>query len=240
MALGSNILLIGFVSTITCFVALASDNNPVQDFCVSQAKGSAGGAVCKDPKTVNENDFFTTGLQMSGNTSNALGVNVNMIDASRIPGQNTLGISLARIDYAPLGVGAPHTHRGSEIITIAEGTVLAGFVTSGPEYRGISKVLNRGDVFVFPEGLAHYSKNLGNGNAVAFAGFSGQNPEIYFFKNVVFGAKPEISADILAKSFRVNGNVIDELQAPFKQMLRFQIHQQFANVLCYGCLSIAY
>ncbi|XP_074381935.1 putative germin-like protein 2-1 [Apium graveolens] len=240
MALRSNILFIGFISTITCFVALASDSNPIQDFCVSQAKGSAGESVCKDPKTVNENDFFTTGLHVVGKTPNAAGVSVNLINAARIPGLNTLGLSLARVDFAPFGVGPLHTHRASEILIVIEGTVRVGFVTSGPEYRGISKVLNRGDVFAFPEGIHHYSQNLGNSSGLGFTFFSSQNPEIYFFRNAVFGAKPEISADILAKSFRVNGNVIDELQAPFKQMLRFQIHQQLANVVCYGCLSIAY
>ncbi|KAL8122389.1 putative germin-like protein 2-1 isoform X2 [Apium graveolens] len=217
MALGSNILLIGFVSTITCFVALASDNNSVQDFCVSQAKGSAGESVCKDPKTVNENDFFTTGLHISGNTSNAVGSYVTLIDAARIPGLNTLGISLARTDYAPLGTNPPHTHpRASEIFTVIEGTLRVGFVTS--EFRHITKVLNRGDVFVFPEGLVHYSQNIGNGNAVAISALNSQNPGIYFVPNAVFGAKPDISADILTKIFQVNKNVVDELQAPFKQM----------------------
>lgn len=152
---------------------------------------------------------------MPGNTSNAVGIYVNMIDATRIPGLNTLGISLARIDYAPMGAGAPHTHRGSEILTVIEGTVRAGFVTSGPEFRHITKVLNKGDVFVFPQGLIHFSQNIGNGNAVAIAGFNSQKPTIMFIPNAVFGAKPDISADTLAKSFRVNKNIVEELQARF-------------------------
>lgn len=37
-SLGSKILFIGFlISTVACFVALASDNNPLEDICVAEA-----------------------------------------------------------------------------------------------------------------------------------------------------------------------------------------------------------
>ncbi|KAF6174839.1 hypothetical protein GIB67_017896 [Kingdonia uniflora] len=58
------------------------------------------------------------------------------------------------IDYAPWGVNAPHTHpRASEILTVLEGTLYVGFVTSNPENRLIAKTFQKGDVFVFPVGL---------------------------------------------------------------------------------------
>ncbi|KAJ6967141.1 hypothetical protein NC652_004638 [Populus alba x Populus x berolinensis] len=61
---------------------------------------------------------------------------------------------MARIDYAPWGLIPPHSHpRATEILTVLEGRLLVGFVTSNPDNRLITKVLEKGDVFVFPIGL---------------------------------------------------------------------------------------
>ncbi|XP_017234144.1 putative germin-like protein 2-1 [Daucus carota subsp. sativus] len=219
-SLASNILFIGFlISTLTCFVALATDNNPLQDFCVADANSPVliNGLVCKDPKVVTENDFFTSGLNVAGDTSkNLVGSNVTTVNVGRIPGLNTLGISLVRIDFAPWGINAPHTHpRATEILTIIKGTLRVGFVTSNTENRHITKVLNEGDVFVFPEGLIHYQQNIGHDNAVVIAALSSQNPGVITIANAVFGANPDISADILAKAFQLNENTVKQLQARF-------------------------
>ncbi|KAM3748405.1 hypothetical protein ACB098_05G106400 [Castanea mollissima] len=62
-------------------------------------------------------------------------------------GLNTLGISLARLDFAPYGLNPSHTHpRGTELFVVIEGTFLVGFVTSNPN-KLFTKVLNKGDVF---------------------------------------------------------------------------------------------
>ena len=68
------------------------------------------GKVCKDPKVATANDFFFSGLRVPGNTSNKLGSMVTPANVAQIPGLNTLGISLARVDYAPYGLNPPHTH----------------------------------------------------------------------------------------------------------------------------------
>ncbi|PQM37228.1 putative germin-like protein 2-1 [Prunus yedoensis var. nudiflora] len=105
------------------------------------------GLACKDPKTVEAADFSFCGLHLEGNTSNPIGSSVTPVTVFQLPGLNTLGISLVRIDYAPSGVNPPHTHpRASEIITVLEGSLEVGFVTSSPEYRHITKVLQKGDV----------------------------------------------------------------------------------------------
>ncbi|XP_059668748.1 putative germin-like protein 2-1 isoform X2 [Cornus florida] len=202
-------------------VALASDHSPLQDFCVGD-KNSPGnkvlvnGMVCKDPKLVQANDFFFSGLHMAGNTSNAVGSKVTPVNVAQIAGLNTLGISLARIDFAPFGVNPPHTHpRASEILTVLEGSLHVGFVTSNPENRLISKLLHKGDVFVFPEGLVHFQKNIGYGNAVALAALSSQNPGVITIANAVFGSKPDISSDILAKAFQLDKNTIYQIQSKF-------------------------
>ena len=166
---------------------------------------------------VTENDFFTNGLNVAGDTSsNLVGSNVTTVNAARIPGLNTLGITLVRIDFAPWGINAPHTHpRATEILTVIQGTLRVGFVTSNTENRHITKVLNEGDVFVFPQGLIHYQQNIGYGNAVAIAGLNSQNPGVITIANAVFGANQDISADILAKAFQLNKNTVKDLQKRF-------------------------
>ncbi|KAK1280134.1 putative germin-like protein 2-1 [Acorus gramineus] len=51
---------------------------------------------------------------------------------------------MARMDYAPYRITPPHTHpRATEILTVLEGTLYVGFVTSNPENRHTTKVLKR-------------------------------------------------------------------------------------------------
>ncbi|KAL4572632.1 hypothetical protein LXL04_019412 [Taraxacum kok-saghyz] len=163
------------------------------------------GFACKDPKLVTASDFFFSGLHLKGNTSNAMGSKGTLVTVAQLPGLNTLGISMARIDFAPWGINPPHTHpRATEILTIIEGTIQVGFITSNPENRLITKVLQKGDVFVFPQGLVHFQRNIGNGNVVGIAGLSSQNPGVNTIGNAVFGANPDIPDDLLAKAFQVD------------------------------------
>ncbi|CAM8888591.1 unnamed protein product [Rhodiola kirilowii] len=208
------------ISLAIISVVSASDHSPLQDFCVADFNKTqailVNGLACKDPKTVQATDFLFNGLHIAGNTSNAVGSKVTPVTVTQLAGLNTLGISLARIDYAPWGINPPHTHpRASEILTVIEGTLEVGFVTSNPLNTHITKVLNKGDVFVFPVGLVHYQRNVGYGNAVAIAALSSQNPGVITIANAVFGAKPDISGDVLAKAFQMDKNVVQYLQATF-------------------------
>nr|XP_027088840.1 putative germin-like protein 2-1 [Coffea arabica] len=206
------------ISFVLISVALASDPSPLQDFCVSIPNSPVivNGFACKDPKLVQANDFFFSGLHLAGNISNAVGSRATPVSVAQIPGLNTLGISLARLDYASWGLNPPHTHpRATEILTVLEGTLLVGFVTSNPENRLLTKVLQKGDVFVFPAGLIHFQHNVGYKNAVAIAALSSQNPGVITIGNAVFGSKPAIGSDILAKAFQVDGNIINQIQSRF-------------------------
>jgi quercetin dioxygenase-like cupin family protein len=75
---------------------------------------------------VNADDFFmAANLDKPRDTkASKVGSNVTLVNVMKIRGLNTLGISLARIDYAPLGQNPPHTHpRATEILTVLEGTL---------------------------------------------------------------------------------------------------------------------
>ncbi|GMI79110.1 germin-like protein 6 [Hibiscus trionum] len=208
-------------SAFACFFASAFDPSPLQDFCVAIDDPNNGvfvnGKFCKDPKLAVADDFFFSGLNKHGNTSNRVGSNVTTVNVGQIPGLNTLGISLVRIDYAPYGgQNPPHTHpRGTEILVVVQGTLYVGFVTSNPENRLITKILYPGDVFVFPIGLIHFQFNVGNTAAVAFAGLSSQNAGVITIANAVFGSNPPINPDVLTKAFQLDKNVVTQLQSLF-------------------------
>lgn len=173
------------------------------------------GFVCKNSTAVTADDFFFPGLDKAGNTSNNLGSSVTPVSAANLGGLNTLGISLARLDFAPNGLIAPHYHpRATEILVVIEGTLYVGFVAS-TNNQLFTKVLNKGDVFVFPQGLIHFQFNKGWTNAVALSGLSSQNPGVVTVASAVFGSNPAISDDVLAKAFMLDKNTIDGLQAKF-------------------------
>ncbi|XVF42415.1 hypothetical protein PTKIN_Ptkin01aG0360800 [Pterospermum kingtungense] len=196
--------------------ASAFDPSPLQDFCVAINDTKTGvfvnGKFCKDPKLVTAEDFSFSGLNKPGNTSNQLGSKVTLINVQKIPGLNTLGISLARVDYVPYGLNPPHIHpRATEILTLVQGTLYVGFVTS--DNRFITKVLYPGDVFVFPIGLIHFQFNIGNTNALAFSGLSSQNLGLISIAKAVFGSDPAINPDVLAKAFQLDKYIVKQLQS---------------------------
>ena len=203
------------ILALTSSLVSASDPSPLQDFCVA-AKEKDGvfvnGKFCKDPKLVKPEDFF---LHVEpGNTDNPNNAQVTPVSVDQLPGLNTLGISLARIDFAPKGINPPHTHpRATEILLVLEGTLYVGFVTSNQDgNRLFTKVLNKGDVFVFPIGLIHFQLNVGYGNAVAIAALGSQNAGTITIANALFKANPPISPEVLTKAFQVDQKIIDELQ----------------------------
>ncbi|XP_021765991.1 germin-like protein [Chenopodium quinoa] len=208
---------------MSSYMAYATDPTQLQDFCVAvndpNSELFVNGLFCKNPMDAKPEDFFIDGLDKPGNTSNRVQSAVTLVSALQLPGLNTLGISLARIDYAPYGLNPPHTHpRASEILTVIEGTLYVGFVTSNlanGDNKLFAKVLNKGDVFVFPQGLIHFQFNIGKYPAIAIAGLSSQNPGTVTIANAVFGADPPISVAVLSKAFQLDEHIVKMLQSKF-------------------------
>ncbi|KAF3950180.1 hypothetical protein CMV_024031 [Castanea mollissima] len=133
---------VSFLATVA-ILALASsfvsayDPSPLQDFCVAINDIKSGvfvnGKFCKDPAMVSANDFFFSGLNIPGNTGNKVGSNVTLVNVDKLPGLNTLGISLARLDFAPYGLNPPHTHpRGTELFGETAALAFAGLSSQNP------------------------------------------------------------------------------------------------------------
>ncbi|XP_030471967.1 germin-like protein subfamily 1 member 7 [Syzygium oleosum] len=210
--------LILALATATAF---AYDPSPLQDICVATNDLNSGvfvnGKFCKDPKQVTADDFLFMGFRNPGNTLNPLGSRVTQAFINQFLGLNTLGISMARIDFARGGLNPPHIHpRGTEVLVVVEGTLHVGLVTSNQlNNTFFTKVLYKGDMFVFPIGLIHFEWNIGNTHALAFSGLSSQNPGAITIANAIFGAKPPISVDVLTKAFQVDKKVVDYLESQY-------------------------
>ncbi|KAA8545159.1 hypothetical protein F0562_019952 [Nyssa sinensis] len=218
MKMGVHTLATIAILALASSLTYASDPSPLQDFCVAINDPAlfVNGKFCKDPMLATADDFFFPGLNIPRSTANSLGSNVTLLDVTKIPGLNTLGISLARIDFAPYGLNPPHTHpRATEILVVVEGIIYVGFVSSFPANRLFTKLLYPGDVFVFPEGLIHFQFNVANTTGVTFSGLGSQSPGLIVIANNVFGSTPPISPDVLTKAFKLDKNVVEFLQKEF-------------------------
>jgi quercetin dioxygenase-like cupin family protein len=199
---------------LSSMMAMASDADPEQDFCVADLASTTlvNGLVCKSAVAVTANDFVFHGLATPGNTKNAAGSFVTPAFAAQFPGLNTLGISMARLDFAQGGLVPPHTHpRATEILFVVEGSLLVGFVSTNNQL--FAATVNQGDVFVFPRGLLHFELNVGKGQAIAIAALNSQNPGVQAQAAALFGSG--ISDVVLEKAFGLSEKAVDHIKSEF-------------------------
>ncbi|KAH9569044.1 hypothetical protein CY35_03G111800 [Sphagnum magellanicum] len=196
-------------------MAIASDADPEQDFCVADLNNPTivNGLVCKNPALVTGTDFMSPLLAAPGNTNNPLGSNVTGAFAGAFPGAfpgiNTLGISMARLDFAKGGLVPPHTHpRATEIIFVVEGSLFVGFVST--DEKLYSTTLQQGDVFVFPRGLLHFELNVCDGTATAIAALNSQNPGTQIQAVALFNSN--ITEVVLEKAFGLGEKAVQKIE----------------------------
>ncbi|XP_057812859.2 germin-like protein 1-1 [Cryptomeria japonica] len=186
---------------------LSADPDQLQDFCIADTSSPTtlmNGLPCINPNKASANHFTSSALSMVANTSgNPLGISVILLTPQILPGINTLGISMARIDMAAGGVAPPHTHpRATEIVFILRGKLIAGFVDSTNKL--FSHVVKTGDVFVFPKGTLHFLQNIGGNTASIIAAFNSQNPGSFLIPFAAFASNPAIPGPVLAKGFQIS------------------------------------
>ncbi|CAN4080631.1 unnamed protein product [Withania somnifera] len=204
--------------------AYANDNNALQDICVAVRDSKdavfVNGKTCKNPKLAKVDDFFFSGLNVSKNVFPKFGIAATFVGVNEMPGLNTLGISIIRVDVEPGHLFPFHTHpRASSLITILEGTLHVGFLVPDDvnffKSRLFSKILYPGDVFVFPEGLIHFLYNVGHKKATFHAALNSQNPGLITIPSSILTSQPPIMDDILAKGFQFDKKEIVELRKRF-------------------------
>lgn len=187
-----------------------SDPDPLQDYCVSPPHSPhqhifLNGNLCKDPTKVTVYDFTTSALSKPGNTgANPFMTNVTLTTTTNLPGLNTMGLTMGRLDFGASGVVPPHVHaRASEVTVCLDGVLLVGFVdTSG---RVFTQELHPGETFMFPKGLIHFLYNIDTvSSALAVSGLTSQNPGTQFVSMVSLDSKLQIPQDVLKRLYHIN------------------------------------
>uniref|UniRef100_A0A803N5D4 Germin-like protein n=1 Tax=Chenopodium quinoa TaxID=63459 RepID=A0A803N5D4_CHEQI len=112
------------------------------------------GYACKDPATVTSDDFVYTGYRFG---------EVRLCSGGVIPA---------------------HSHRTSEVLIVAKGTIIAGFIdTNNTAYY---KKLEVSDVMMFPQAMLHFQVNVGKTPALAFVSLNGANPGLQITSSSLF------------------------------------------------------
>lgn len=191
------------------------DPDPLQDYCIADTKNPPpfyiNGAPCIDPKLAVSSHFTTSVLSKPGNTKdNPFGFNVTLTNTVNLPGLNTLGLTMARVDIAANGLVPPHLHpRASEVTICLKGLLLVGFVDT--MNRVFTQQLKPGDSFVFPKSLVHFLYNYDSkAPAVALSGLNSQNPGAQIVSS--FSSKSPIPIEILIKGFQMNDLDVAEIR----------------------------
>ncbi|KAJ1425569.1 RmlC-like cupin domain superfamily [Sesbania bispinosa] len=212
MKLADSLLLVTLALLLS--TAFSSDPDSLQDLCVADLSSGVkvNGFTCKEASKVNASDFFSNILAKPGATNTTFGSVVTGANVEKIPGLNTLGVSLSRIDYAPGGLNPPHTHpRATEVVFVLEGQLDVGFITTSNVL--ISKTINKGEIFVFPKGLVHFQKNNGKVPAAVLSAFNSQLPGTQSIATTLFAATPPVPDHVLTKTFQVGTKEVEKIKS---------------------------
>ncbi|KAL7124944.1 hypothetical protein ABFS83_14G082700 [Erythranthe nasuta] len=213
--MGNGSVVICMVAVILAtFSIVSADPDSLQDICVADLTSpvKVNGFACKT--NVTADDFFFAGLANPGATNNTVGSLVAGANVLRIPGLNTLGISLGRIDYAPYGLNPPHVHpRATEVVFVLEGELDVGFITTANVLY--SKTIKKGEVFVFPKGLVHFQKNNGKSTAAVVAAFNSQLAGTQSIAAALFAAVPPVPDNVLSEAFRLKVKDVVKIKSKF-------------------------
>ncbi|KAM1018572.1 hypothetical protein ACFX13_040804 [Malus domestica] len=190
------------------YVIFASDPDPVQDFCIANTEPASHSSQCKNSSLATVEDFVFSGIKVPGKfgPTGLSGVSVN---SNVFPGLNTLGMSFVRADFEVGGVNVPHFHpRATETAFVLEGKIYSGFVDTNN--RIFAKVIEKGEVMVFPRGLLHFQMNVGDTPATILGSFDSQNPGSQRIPAAIFGSG--IKDKLLEKAFGLSSKEISKLK----------------------------
>lgn len=204
-------------SFFLCYIQ--ADPDTLQDYCVPDTKRGTlqtsriDMLPCKKPREVTPEDFVFSGVVRCSENFSDTGLAAVAVNPTLFPGLNTLGMSFVRADLnAGGGINPPHYHpRATEIAYVVRGRVYSGFVDSAN--RVFAKVIEQGEVMVFPRGLVHFQMNVGETTATIFGSFNSQNPGTQKIPATVFGSG--INDELLEKAFGLSIEQIGKIRKRF-------------------------
>lgn len=94
---------------------------------------------------------------------------------------------------------------------MVKGSVYSGFVDSGN--RLFARVIEEGEVMVFPKGLVHFQMNVGDESATIFCSLNSQNPGLQKIPSAIFGSG--INEELLEKAFGMSHKQIGTMRRRF-------------------------
>ncbi|XP_066318568.1 germin-like protein 2-4 [Miscanthus floridulus] len=214
-------LLLLLLAAVLLPASSTADPDAVQDYCVPDTGGRAvpvdparlPSYPCRSPANLTAADFTSAGVRAAGNFSSDTGFAGVSVTPATFPALHTLGMSFARADLSAAGgVNPPHYHpRATETALVLAGRVYAGFVDSGG--RVFAKVLEKGEVMVFPRAMVHFQMNVGDEPAAVYGSFNSENPGIVRIPATVFGSG--IKDGVLERAFGLSPEELRRLQKRF-------------------------
>ncbi|WMV28576.1 hypothetical protein MTR67_021961 [Solanum verrucosum] len=188
---------------------VGSDPDPLQDYCVADTKKGTresfyNGVPCINPQNVDVSHFATSALSKAGKIGIVFGFNATLTTIFNLPGMNTQGLTMARIDIGPNSLVSPHSHpRASEVAILLKGSLLVGFINTSNHL--FTQKLRPGDSFVFPKGMIHFLYNTDSKvQALALFGLSSQNPGVQMASPAAFATCPTMPDEVSKKLFQIN------------------------------------
>ncbi|KAL4183387.1 hypothetical protein AMTRI_Chr11g97970 [Amborella trichopoda] len=162
--------------------------------------------------TAPDGNFFTfTGMRVLVGSNPPPNFKVTKATKAEFPALDGQSVSYAVLQFPSGGVNPPHTHpRSAELLFLVHGSLEVGVVdTTGNLY---AQTLQKGDMFLFPKGLAHYQYNSNaQYPAMALSAFGSANAGTVSVPTTLFTGG--ISDDVLAKSLKTDVATIQKLKA---------------------------
>ncbi|KAK4792160.1 hypothetical protein SAY86_022595 [Trapa natans] len=202
----------------------ASDPDPVQDYCIPNPNFNPTAIMkshslllpsalpCKNASEITAHDFVFSGMKHLTPNFSDTGLSALSVGPAVFPGLSTLGMSFSRAELNAGGVNPPHFHpRATEIAFVMRGRVYSGFVDSAN--RVFARVIEAGEVTVYPRGLVHFQMNVGDNPAVIFGSFNSQNPGTQKIPVAMFGSG--IDDELLEKAFGMNSKQVGLMRRKF-------------------------
>ncbi|KAG5604272.1 hypothetical protein H5410_025764 [Solanum commersonii] len=196
---------------------VGSDPDPLQDYCVADTKKGTrenfyNGVPCINPQNVDISHFATSTLSEAGKIGIVFGFNVTLTSIFNLPGMNTQGLTMARIDIGPNSLVSPHSHpRASEVAILLKGSLLVGFINTSNHL--FTQKLRPGDSFVFPKGMIHFLYNTDSKvQALALSGLSSQNPGVQMASPAAFATSPTMPDEVSKKLFQINDQDVTRIR----------------------------
>ncbi|KAI5076264.1 hypothetical protein GOP47_0008329 [Adiantum capillus-veneris] len=157
--------------------------------------------------------LFSQQLRNLANFTGNLGSAINLAAAATFGALNMQGLSIARVDYKPRGINPPHVHpRATEVLFLAKGTLLVGFLSTAPANQFFYQTIYAGDLFVFPSGLVHFQFNRNKSKpALAIAALNSQNPGASQLAVVLFGSDAPLPEEVLETTLGIDDDEVRRL-----------------------------